>query len=332
MRVGRREFMMLLGGAAAAWPLAARAQQPAGRVARVGVLGPDPEGNPVTGPGYQAFRAELRKLGFTEGQNLVVEYRRADEGLAKAFAGANELVAAKADVLVANGPEIALQAAAAARPAVPIVMLATNYDPFARGYVKSLAQPGGNITGLFYRQRELAVKQLELLVEAFPERTRIAVLWDGASEDQFSAIKRAAPSMRQSLRSLKLENPPYDFDAAFRAAVEGEAQMLHVLSSPLFTAHGAHIAELAIAHRLPTMFIFKHYVEAGGLMSYGVDTIPTQRRAASYVAKILRGAQPADLPVEQVANFEFAVNLKTAKAIGVALPTSILLRADEVIE
>ena len=326
----RREFITLLGGAAAAWPLGARAQQ-TGRIARVGVLGPDLS-NPVTGPGYQVFLSELRKLGFTEGQNLVMEYRRTDEGLQKAFTGANEIIAAKADVLVANGPEIALQAATAARPAVPVVMLANNYDPFARGYVKSLAQPGGNVTGLFYRQPELAVKQLELLVEAFPERTRVAVLSDSASPDQLSAIEGAVQSMRLSLRSLKLENPPYDFDAAFRTVVQGEAQMLHILSSPLFTPQSALIAELAIRNRLPTMFIFRHYVEAGGLMSYGVDTKPMWRRAASYVAKILRGAQPSDLPVEQAANFEFAVNLKTAKAIGVTLPTSILLRADEVIE
>jgi putative tryptophan/tyrosine transport system substrate-binding protein len=323
----RREFIALIGGAG---PLVARAQQ-SGRIARVGVLGPDLS-NPVTGPGYQVFLSEMRKLGFTEGQNLVIEYRRTDEGLPKAFTGANEMVAAKADVLVANGPEISLQAAAAARPAVPIVMLANNYDPFARGYVKSLAQPGGNVTGLFYRQPELAVKQLELLMEAFPERTRVGVLLDSASLDQLSAIESAGQSMRLSPRSLRLENPPYDFEAAFRTLVQGEAEMLHVLSSPLFTPQSALIAQLAIRNRLPTMFIFRHYVEAGGLMSYGVDTGPMWRRAASYVAKILRGAQPADLPVEQAANFEFAVNLKTAKAIGIELPTSILLRADEVIE
>jgi len=328
--IKRREFITLLGGAVLDWPLGASAQQ-TGRIARVGVLGPDLS-NPVTGPGYQVFLSELRKLGFTEGQNLVMEYRRTDAGLQKAFTGANEIIAAKADVLVANGPEIALQAATAARPAVPVVMLANNYDPFARGYVKSLAQPGGNVTGLFYRQPELAVKQLELLVEAFPERTRVAVLSDSASPDQLSAIEGAVQSMRLSLRSLKLENPPYDFDAAFRTVVQGEAQMLHILSSPLFTPQSALIAELAIRNRLPTMFIFRQYVEAGGLMSYGVDTKPMWRRAASYVAKILRGAQPSDLPVEQAANFEFAVNLKTAKAIGVTLPTSILLRADEVIE
>jgi putative tryptophan/tyrosine transport system substrate-binding protein len=253
----RREFITLLGGAATAWPLAVQAQQ-GERMRRIGVLGPDPTNNPVTGPGYQVFLSELRKLGFTEGQNLVVEYRRTDEGLPEAFTGANEMVAAKADVLVANGPEIALQAATAARPKVPIVMLANSYDPFARGYVKSLSQPGGNITGLYYRHPELAVKQLELLVEAFPERTRVAVLWDSASPDQLSAIERAVQSMRLSLHSLKLENPPYDFDAAFRTLVQGEAQMLQVLSSPLFTPQAAHIAKLAIGNRLPAMFIFRH--------------------------------------------------------------------------
>jgi putative ABC transport system substrate-binding protein len=327
----RREFITLLGGAAAAWPLAARAQ-PAGKVARVGFLGNNRD-NGISEPGYKAFLAELQKLGFTEGQNLVVEYRSADEGMPKAFTAANELAASKAEVLVAaGGPETALQAAAAVRPALPVVMLANNYDPIARGYIASLAHPGGNITGIMYRQPELAVKQLEFLVEAFPDRTRVGALWDSLSADQFAAAEGAAKSMRLSLRPFNLENPPYDFDAAFATLVPDEVKMLLVLSSPLFTPHRAHIAELAIRHGLPSMFIFKEYVEAGGLMSYGVDSVLPFRRAASYVAKILRGAQPAELPVEQIDNFEFALNLKTAKALGVVLPTSILLRADEVIE
>jgi putative ABC transport system substrate-binding protein len=326
----RREFLGVLGGAAATWPLAAQAQQP-GAVVRVGVLGPSME-NPVARPGYQVFLSELRKLGFTDGQNLVVDFRSIDDGMPESFVAANELVAAKADVLVANGPEISLQAAAAARPPVPIVMLANNYDPFARGYVKSLSEPGGNISGVFYQQPELAVKQLELLVEAFPDRKHLATLWDAQSADQANAVERAAQSMSLSLRTLKLENPPYDFDAAFRTLSQGGAQMLHLLSTPAFTAHRARIAELAIQYRLPTMFIFSAYVEAGGLMSYGVDTGPMWRRAASYVAKILRGAKVSDLPIERANNFEFAVNLKTAKSIGVTLPTSILLRADKVIE
>jgi len=330
-KMQRREFIALLGGAAAAgaWPHATRAQQ-AGKIARLGLLAPSLD-NPNVGPGLQILRAELRKLGFTEGQNLVIEHRRIDEGVAKAFAGANELVAAKADVLVTTGTELGLQAVMAVRPAVPIVMIAINFDPIARGYVKSLSHPGGNITGVIYRQPELAVKQLEILAEAFPDRKRVAVLWDQLSVE-FSVVERAAPSMRLLLNSLKLENPPYDFDAAFQTMMKNEAQLLLVLSSPLFTPHRARIAELALQHRLPSMFIFKYYVEAGGLMSYGVDPGPMWRRVASHVAKILRGAKPEDIPVEQVNNFEFVLNLKTARALGVELPTATLLRADEVIE
>jgi putative ABC transport system substrate-binding protein len=328
--VKRRAFITLLGSAAAVWSLGARAQQ-SGKVARVGVLASD-RANPITGEGLQILLAELHKLGFTEGQNLLVEHRRVDEGVAKAFAGANDLVAAKADVLVVSGAELALQAADAARPPVPIVMLANNFDPIARGYVKSLSHPGGNITGLVYRQPELAAKQLELLAEAFPGRPRVGVLWDEYSVDGLDSAERVARSLRLTLRPLKLENPPYDWDMAFRTLSEREAQMLLVLSSPLFTPHRARIAELALRHRLPSMYIFRYYVTAGGLISYGVNTGPLWRRAASYVAKILRGAQPTDLPVEQTSNFELVVNLKTAKALGVEMPTSILLRADEVIE
>jgi putative ABC transport system substrate-binding protein len=295
------------------------------------VLTPSLDG-PATSVAFPHFIDELRKLGFTEGRNLIVETRRVDEGVPMAYAGANELVAAKADLLFAYGPELALQAAAAARPAVPIVILAVNYDPIALGYVKSLAQPGGNVTGIVSQQLELAVKQLELLAEAFPDRRQVGVLFDAQSADQFDAADRAARAMRLSLRSLKLEKPPYNFAAAFQVLARDGAQMLLVLSSPLFGRHNATIAELAIQHRLPTIFILRHYVAAGGLMSYGVDFSPMMRRAASFAAKILRGAKPADLPVEQTTHFEFVVNLKTAKALAVTLPTSILLRADEVIE
>jgi ABC transporter substrate binding protein len=184
--VKRRDLFMLLGGAVAAWPLAARAQDR--RIARVGLMSP---GLQISGPGHQILIAELRKLGFTEGQNLVVDARDIGESVPGAFANANELVAAKADVLVVSGTEIALQAAAAVRPPVPIVVLANNYDPIERGYVASLPHPGGNITGLFYRQPELAVKQLELLVEAFPGKKRVGVLYDQSSADEFNAAERA---------------------------------------------------------------------------------------------------------------------------------------------
>jgi len=326
----RREFIALLGGAAATWPLAARAQND-GRIARVGWIGPSLD-RPAMRLTYPLFLADLRKLGFVEGRNLAIEFRPVDQGAQRAYAGAKELVAWKADVLVAFGPELALKAAAAASPSIPIVMGAFNFDPIANGYVQSLSRPGGNVTGIISRWLELVSKQIELLQEAFPGRNRLGVLWDALSVDQFTAAKREAHTRKLVLRSLKLENPPYDFAAAFRTLAQDGVQLVLLLSSPLFSRQNAKIAALAIEHRLPTMFIAKHYVEAGGLMYYGADFAPLLRRIASFVAKILRGVKPADLPVEQAAQFEFVVNLKTAKAMGIALPTSILLRADEVIE
>jgi putative ABC transport system substrate-binding protein len=255
-----------------------------------------------------------------------------DQGVPQAFAGASELALWKADVLVAFGPELALQAAATARPTVPIVVAAVNFDPIASGYVQSLARPGGNVTGVVARQTELAAKQIELLAEALPGRNRFGVLWDMHSADQFKAAEREAHRRGLVLRSFKLENPPYDFAAAFLALARDGVQVVLVLSSPLFVQQAVRIGSLAIEHRLPTIYILKHYVEAGGLISYGVDFTLLMRRTASFVAKILRGAKPADLPVELATHFEFVVNLKTAKALGITLPTETLLRADEVIE
>jgi putative ABC transport system substrate-binding protein len=211
-------------------------------------------------------------------------------------------------------------------------MWANSIDPIARGYVKSLAHPGGNVTGIVSQQTELAAKQVELLIQALPGKTRLAVLWDAISADQFAAAERQAKSLGLDVQPLKLENPPYDFDAAFRSLAAGSPQMLLVLSSPYFGIYRAHIAELAILQKLPTMFIFKSYVEAGGLISYGVDPPAIFRQLGFYVAKILNGAKPADLPIEQPVKFELVINLKTAKAIGVELSTAIQLRADEVIE
>jgi ABC-type uncharacterized transport system substrate-binding protein len=325
----RREFIAFVGSTAAAWPLAARAQQD-GQIPRIGFLTPDPD-SPLFIASYPAFLTELRKLGFSEGKRLI-EFRRADQGASKAFAAAAELIRSKADVVVTFGPEITLKAASAASQTIPIVMIAVNFDPIAGGYVSNIARPDRNITGLVSRAPELAAKQLELLIEAFPDDKPIAALWEPASAAQFDTVQRTAQSFHIELRSHKVENPPFDFDAAFRAIAQDGSRMVLVLSGPTFGSQRAHIADLAIQHRLPTMFTFKYYVEAGGLMSYGIDTLPIFRRAASFVAKILRGAKPSDLPVEQPTNFEFTLNLKTAKAIGVSVPTSILLRADEVIE
>src|SRR5215471_4896230 len=325
----RREFITLLGGAAAAWPLAVRAQQ-AGKVWRIGILGTSLN-VPNLVAYYEAFLAELKALGFEEGKNITINYQLVADPRGT-FVAAAELLRSPVDLIWVNGPEVGLQAVVGASGFIPIVILAVNYDPIERGYVSSLAHPGGNITGVFYRQPELAVKQLELLTQAFPNATQLGVVWDALSADQFAAAEPVARARQLALQPLKLEKPPYDFAAAFRTLADGGAQMVLVLSSPFFSEHRPQIAEASRAHRLPTMFIFRSYVDAGGLMSYGVNQVQTYRRIAAYIAKIFNGAKAADLPVEQVSNFELVVNLKTARAIGVELPTAILLRADEVIE
>jgi putative ABC transport system substrate-binding protein len=324
----RRDFIALLSGAAA-WLREARAQDV--RIARVGVLGPAPDTVPVVQTAYPFFLAELHKLGFERGRNLLVEYRSFGQDISQATASVDDLIAWKADALFVFGPEFPLKAAAATAP-IPIVMGAINFDPITKGFVQSLARPGGNITGLDSRWAEITAKQVEVLQEAFPERNRLGVLWDTVSADQFGAAEREVAAKGLTLRGVKLETHPYDFALAFRALVQADAQIVLIGSSHLFSPHSLKIAQLAIEHRLPTMFILRNYVEDGGLMSYGFDFAWLMRRGASFVAKILRGAKPADLPVEQPAQFEFVLNLKTAKAIGIALPTATLLRADEVIE
>ena len=326
----RRDFIGTLGGLSATWPVMALAQQAARKV-RIGFVGTT-VGNPVTGPGYPAFLDELKKSGFSVGENLTIEANEDIQDEKRFFARTAELARSNVDVMVATGPEIALQAAVEASRTIPIVVWAINYDPIARGYVKNLTQPGGNITGIVSLQTELAAKQVELLIQALPGRTRLAILWDGLSADQAAPAEHQARSLHLDVQSLKLANPPYNFDAAFESLSKGSPQMLLVLSSPFFSNFRARIAELAIQQRLPTMFIFKSYVQAGGLISYGVDPKANFRQVGLYVAKILDGAKPAELPIEQATKFELVVNLKTAKAIGVDLSTSILLRADDVIE
>jgi ABC-type uncharacterized transport system substrate-binding protein len=236
------------------------------------------------------------------------------------------------DLIVAQGPENALKAVLDAKGRAPIVLQAINYDPVERGYVASVARPGGNITGLFFRQPELAAKKVELLVQAFPERKQLAILWDSLVEDEFEPAKRAADALHLGLTAFKLEHPPYDFAAAFQSIAASGANMVLVLSSPFFARFRREIASLALQYQLPSMFLFRSYVEAGGLMSYTVNQIAMYRRTADFVAKILNGAKPADLPVEQASKFDLVINLKTAKALGLEIPPLFLARADEVIE
>src|SRR5262249_23253606 len=241
--VKRREFITLLGGAAAAWPVAARAQ-PADRIARVGFFGAD-RSVPLGATLYQAFIDELQIHGFKNGQNLIVDFRRVEQDLRALSAAAATLVGSNVNVLVTQGTEPGLQAALGATRTLPIVMIAANYDPFASGYVKGLARPDGNVTGVFLRQTELAEKQTELLWQAFPDRTRIGMLWDAISADQFRAAERRAKIFGLQVHPLKLENPPYDFEAAFGSLAGASTQTLLVLSSPHFTPARAQIAQLA---------------------------------------------------------------------------------------
>jgi putative ABC transport system substrate-binding protein len=322
----RREFMGVLG--AVAWPLSAHAQQ--SRLIRLAFLGPTLN-NPPAIAQYQAFHTQLGDLGFREGKNLIVDYRALDDP-GGPYVMAAELVRSQPDLIVAAGPETSLRAVVGAAGILPIVMIAVNFDPLALGYVRELARPGGNVTGLVFQQLELAQKQVELLAQTFPERNRLALLYDAQSGDQFNAAERAAKALNLQVQPLRLEIQPYDFDAAFRSAASSGAQMVLVLSSPSFLPHQPRIVELANTHRLPSMFIVKHWAQAGGLMAYGADFPLLYSRAAEYAAKMLNGAKPADLPVEQATKFELIINLKTAKVIGIDLPTSILLRANEVIE
>jgi len=323
--IRRREFITLLGGAAAAWPLAARAQTP--KMLRVGMAPP----NPRTFVTWVTFEQRLRELGYFEGQNLVIEFIHVPRETSKLDAAMLELVRRRVDAIVTSD-DFTLKAALDATESIPIVMLAVSFDPVERGFVKSIARPTGNVTGVLLRRPELVGKQVEVLVEAFPDRQRLGVLWDAISTDSFGVVVRLASSLRLQLRPLKLESPPYDFAGAFQKIAESGADMLLVLSSNRFNENRSALAQLAIHYRLPTMFVSNLYVEAGGLMSYGPRLLEMYRRAAEYVDRLAKGAKPADLPLEQPTKFELVVNARTAKALGLTLPPSLLARADEVIE
>ena len=307
-------------------PPVARAQST--RVARVGILS---TGNPRSAAIFQAFEQRLRELGYAEGQNLVIEFRNA-EGKTDRLPGlAAELVRLNMDVVVvATDP--ATRAVKEASAKTPIVMVSVNYDPVELGYIASLARPGGNITGVLFLHRELTGKRFELFKEMLPTVARVAVLSDPLAAEQLAAAKAANGSMGLKLQVIELQNPSYDFESAFRVALRSKAEELLVLTTPVIFRERSKIAQLALKNRLPTSFAHREHVDAGGLMSYGPNFDDMWRHAAVYVDKILKGAKPADLPVEQATKFELIINLKTAKALGLRIPQTLLLRADQVIE
>jgi putative ABC transport system substrate-binding protein len=320
----RRAFIAALGSAAA-WPLVARAQQ--SKLLRVGAVA----GNPKSAPQWVAFDQRMAELGYHEGKNFVLEFIQA-ANIDDYARGYRELVTRKVDVLVALGPEIALKSAIAVTDTLPIVMVAIDYDPLSRNYVTSLARPSGNVTGLIFQQIELAAKRIQLIKEAFPHIPAAIMFWDEASADQWQAAQNAATTLGLPLFGSELREPPYNYERALDEAAPDHRRTLIVATSPFFFRDRARLAEFALRHRMVSMFVFREWVEAGGLMSYGPKFTGLVRRAAEYVDRIARGAKPADLPVELPTQFELVINLKTTKALGLDVPPTLLARADEVIE
>lgn len=320
----RREFIAVFGGFVVAYPLAARAQRPAA----IGYMSPGVRRPETTG----AFLDELARHGYAEDRNLKVLFYDFLAEPAAASARAEDFVRSGVDAIVVDGPEIPMRAAQNATRSIPIVAVAVNYDPVERGYATSLSRPGGNVTGIFLRSIELAGKQVEFLKTMMPDATRLTVLWGAETEDEFGSVATSATAFGLELRSLKLGDPPYDFESVFRGLADGKPQPVLVLSPPAFASHRAEIAAAALRHRLAAIFRFRSYVDAGGLMSYGANRPAMSQQAAIYVGKILQGAKPAELPIQRADKFELVINLKTARALGLHAPQSLLARADEVIE
>jgi ABC-type uncharacterized transport system substrate-binding protein len=326
----RREFIALVGGAIAC-PAGVRGQQHAGKLTRIGYLGAtSPSDRP---PLLDAFRQELRELGWIEGQNVVIDYRFAEGRVDRLPGLASELVQLKVDVLVSLGTQ-GVTAAKKATETIPIVMIAVR-DPVGIGLIASLARPGGNVTGVSgYAGLESVAKQLELLKEIVPKIGRVAILLNPTNAYHQLAIRElnvAARALEVNLQPLEARGPN-EFEGAFAAMTKERVGALLVLSDVIFNSHGERLAELAVKSRLPSANAVRESVEAGQLMSYGPSFLDSYRRSAAYVDKILKGAKAADLPVEQPTKFELVININTAKALGLTIPSAVLARADEVIE
>jgi putative tryptophan/tyrosine transport system substrate-binding protein len=305
----------------------AEAQQ-AAKIPRIGYL--TPLSAPLSSSRVEAFRQRLRELGYVEGKNIFIEYRYADGKLDRLTDLAVELVQLKVEIIVTGGPGIL--AAKKASPTISIVFGSAG-DPVGAGIVSSLARPGGNITGLSNMSPDLDGKRLELLKEAYPKVVRVAFLWIGSSSrgtPALTAIDAPAKSMGLKLQSLDVRSID-DFENAFAQAKRDSAQALLTTPGPLIDNQRRQVLDFAAKNRLPAMYPYSEFVEAGGLMSYSANYADLFRRAADFVDKILKGAKPADLPVEQPMKFEFLVNLKTAKQIGLTIPPNVLARADRVI-
>lgn len=327
--MNRRDTVLALAALGAA-PLACYAQQQTGKIARIGRL--SPQSAPTDSHSFEALRNGLRDLGWIEGRNIAFEYRAADGNFDRLSELAAELVRLNVDVIVSGSTPGAL-ATKMATATIPIVMVTTG-DPVASGLVSSLARPGGNLTGVTALGREMAAKRLELLKATFPGVTRVVVLVNPANPEHAPSVKRlevAGQSLRVQVRALEIRDPA-KLEQSFSTVTQERAGAIMVLTDALFINHRGRIVQLVAKSRLPAIYGFRGDVDAGGLMFYGATLADMYYRAATYVDKILKGAKPADLPVEQAAKFELVINVKTAKALGIAIPQAVLLRADRVIE
>ena len=324
----RREFVTLLGGAAAAWPLAARAQQPPGSIPRVAFLGA--ESASTNRHFFDAFRQGMREHGYIDGQNVTLVERWGDGRRERFPELIAELLGMKINVIVAVSASAALAAKTAT---VPVVFIAS--DPLGVGLVPSLARPGGNLTGFsLFLGDEFSSKWLELLNEAVPAASRVAMVWNpvNPTNTRYVPVLQGAAGKLGITLHVQAVSAPDQFEDAFASIVAARAQALIVAVDPLTVRYRDRVVELAMRHRLPAMYGFREFVDAGGLIAYGVNVPSLCRRAAVYVDKIIKGANPAELPVEQPTSFEFIINLKAAKALGLELPPTLIARADEVIE
>jgi putative ABC transport system substrate-binding protein len=328
-RMRRRELVFLLGGGAIIWPLAVRAQQKAMPV--IGILAAASPDNAGAQRMLAAFREGLGEAGYVEGQNVTIEYRWAEAHFDRLPALAADLVARKVDVIVTEGGDPSGFAAKQATSTIPVVFH-TNGDPVASGLVASLARPGGNLTGINVHQ--LAAKRVELLSELVPQAKAIAILVnpdDPSTNDDIRDAREAARAKGLQLHVLKASSDS-EIEPAFATLGQLRANALVVVSSPLFSRRVVQLAALASSHAIPAVYGGRAYVATGGLLSYGSDLAAVYRLKGIYTAKILKGAKPADLPVEQPSKFELVINLKTAKALGLTVPQSLFARATEVIE
>ena len=320
----RRQFLGTIG-AAATWPLALRAQQ-APKALRVGTANAQPR----TAPQWVAFVQHMAELGYKEGENFTYDHIQIPN--ADAWEAAyRTIVAQKPDIVLAAGPEQSLHAALAAADGLPVVMVAVDYDPLAKGYVRSLSRPSGNVTGVYFQNVELVGKRLEIVKEAFPKVTAMAVLWDKSSADHWATMQAVAPQSRIELIGIEFHERPYDYERAF-IDTSPRTSLFYAGGSPFFFLDRVPMAELAIKHHMATVSELREHVIAGSLMSYGPSLTAMFALAADYIDRIARGAKPADLPVAQPTKFELLINLKTAKALDLEFPASLMARANEVIE